>query len=491
MAAATSPRVSRHGRYALSEPIASGGMASVHLARLLGHASFARTVAVKRLHPHLAGNAEVAVMFLDEARLVSRITHPNVVATLDVVADADDVLIIMEYIHGESLARVLRATKGGIPCAVAVALACDLLHGLHAAHEARSDLGIPLEMVHRDVSPQNILIGVDGVARVADFGIAKARVRSAETRDGVIKGKLAYMAPEQLSGGDVDRRTDVFATGAVLWEALTGKSLFVGDNEAELLLRVLTGTVPPPSSAVAALASDHVAGIDAVVLRALSRDPDDRFATADEFAAALQKVVSPAPKADVAAWLLEILGPAIAKRDALVAAFERATATSPDAADAPTAPPAVVVGPRVASDPPRSTTLAMARQPISVAPAERRSKTPYFFAAGLAALGVVAILFATRKPQTAALAAAPPAASVVASPEVASAAQPSTSLVALPAPIAAPPLAKSPVARPKHTTRGNPSSAASSAPPPPADCDPAYTRDESGVIHHKPQCLVE
>ena len=218
------------GRYALHGEIASGGMAVVHFGRLLGPVGFSRPVAIKRLHPQLAREPNVRAMFIDEARLASRIRHPNVVPTLDVVTDGGDLLLVMEYVHGESLQQLLRAVrKRGepVPLRITLAVMTAVLHGLHAAHEATTETGQALNVVHRDVSPQNIMVGVDGVARVLDFGIARATVRLENTREGIVKGKLAYMAPEQLGGVVVDRRAAVYAATVVLWEMLTGKRLFV------------------------------------------------------------------------------------------------------------------------------------------------------------------------------------------------------------------------------------------------------------------------
>ena len=214
------------GRYAVFDRIASGGMATVHFGRLLGPVGFSRTVAIKRLHPQFAKDPEFVAMFLDEARLAARIRHPNVVPTLDVVAHARRALPR----HGVRAGRVARASA---PCVARNAASacpprasrrrscCGALHGLHAAHEAKNERGEPLGIVHRDVSPQNVLVGVDGVARVLDFGVAKARGRMQTTREGQLKGKLAYMAPEQLRGQPATQQSDVYAAAVVLWEALT------------------------------------------------------------------------------------------------------------------------------------------------------------------------------------------------------------------------------------------------------------------------------
>ena len=186
------------GRYVMYDEIASGGMASVHFGRMRGAVGFSRTVAIKSLHPHFARDAEFISMFLDEVRLVSRIKHPNVAAPLDVVLieESAEIFLIMEYIHGETLAGRLQGAllaNVTVPPAVSASIISGALHGLHAAHEATDELGAPLNIVHRDVSPHNIMVGVDGVPRVLDFGVAKAVSRSQSTRQGQLKGKVAYM----------------------------------------------------------------------------------------------------------------------------------------------------------------------------------------------------------------------------------------------------------------------------------------------------------
>src|ERR1700722_14969633 len=225
------------GRYALYAEIASGGMATVHLGRLMGTGGFSRTVAIKRLLPQLARDPDFVAMFMDEARVAARIRHPNVVPTLDVLAADGQLLLVMEYVHGESLGRLLRtlrAERKRVPPAIASAILCGALHGLTAAPEAKSSgEGEPLGIVHRDVSPQNVLVGVDGVARVLDFGIAKAAGRTQTTREGNVKGKFAYMAPEQMNGEAVGRATDVYAAAVCLWETLTGERLFDADTEGQ------------------------------------------------------------------------------------------------------------------------------------------------------------------------------------------------------------------------------------------------------------------
>ncbi|WP_437821174.1 serine/threonine-protein kinase [Sorangium sp. So ce1078] len=323
----------RIGRYLVYSPIASGGMASVHLGRLVGEAGFARTVAVKRLHPQLAEAPEIAESLRDEARIVARIQHPNVVATIDLLIADDEAFLVMDYVRGESLARLLRAARArGAPAPIPIvaSIACGALHGLHAAHEARSESGEPLGIVHRDVSPENVLVGVDGTARLLDFGIAKARGRLSTTRGGQLKGKLAYMSPEQILCADVTRRTDVFAAGVVLWEALAGQRLFDGGDEAALIGAVLERPIPPPSS----LAAHVPPALDAIVLRALERNAEGRYPTARELAIAVEDAVPLASPRAVGEWVEELAGDALARRAARVAEIEGASAAAIDGAPA-------------------------------------------------------------------------------------------------------------------------------------------------------------
>jgi serine/threonine protein kinase len=321
------------GRYAIFAKIASGGMASVHFGRLLGAAGFSRTVAIKRLHPHLAEDPDFLSTMIDEAHVAARVHHPNVVPTLDVVAEGTELLVVMEYVRGESLSRLFRteaARLERIPLPIAIAVAVGALHGLHAAHEATSEHGDPLAIVHRDVSPQNILVGIDGVARVIDFGVAKATGRLQTTRPGVLKGKMAYMAPEQLSGGEVSRRVDIYALGVVLWEVLAGKRLFAGESDEQLVVKILVGAKEPPSQHTPGVPAE----LDAIVMRALSKNPAERFASAREMADALMRVVTPAFPPTVGEWVEALAHDALSRRTAQVAEIESSgVATAAKAAD--------------------------------------------------------------------------------------------------------------------------------------------------------------
>jgi len=312
------------GRYALYSEIAAGGMATVHIGRLLGPVGFARTVAVKRLHPQFAKDPEFVSMFLDEARLAARVQHPNVVATIDVVATDGELFLIMDYVRGESLSKLLRTCKKQgtrVPPRIAASIICGFLHGLHAAHEAKNERGVPINLVHRDVSPQNVLVGADGIPRVLDFGIAKAQGRVQVTRDGQIKGKLAYMPPEQLSGRDVTRAVDIYASAVVMWETLTGERLFKGETEAETLARILRDPVPSASSVVPSLPKEF----DAVLLRALSRDASKRHLTARELAFDLEKCIGVASATEVGEWVENLVGPILSAREDQIAEIEKSS----------------------------------------------------------------------------------------------------------------------------------------------------------------------
>jgi serine/threonine-protein kinase len=309
------------GRYRLYDVIAAGGMATVHYGRLHGELGFARTVAVKRLHSDYARDPEFVAMFMDEARLTMRVQHPNVVQTLDVVAAEGEVLLVMEYVPAVSLGQLLRAASAQgdrVPASVGAKVVVDVLRGLHAAHEANDEAGNPLDIVHRDVSPQNVLVGADGAARVLDFGVAKATGRQQTTREGQVKGKFAYMAPEQITGVCVTRQSDVFAASIVLWEALTGKRLFEAESETALLARVLSAPIPAPST----VASGLDAELDRIVLRGLARDLPARYATARDMALDLEAYARLERPSQVTEWVERLAGEELARRAARVAEIE-------------------------------------------------------------------------------------------------------------------------------------------------------------------------
>jgi serine/threonine-protein kinase len=341
------------GRYAIFDEIASGGMATVYLGRLTGSGGFSRTVAIKRLHPQFAKDPEFVTMFLDEARLAARIRHPNVVPTLDVVAASGELFHVMEFVQGESLSHLARGLKSRgerVPLRILLRIMNDVLQGLHAAHEARDERGVPLCIVHRDVTPQNILVGVDGVARLLDFGVAKAAGRAHTTQDGQIKGKLAYMAPEQLLSSGVTRETDVYAASVVLWEMLTGERLFTGENELDVVAKLLQRDIRPPSR----IAPDVPPVLDALVMRGLDSQTKQRFGSAREMCLALTACgINEATSLEVGEWVERLAAQAIADRSARVAVIESQTELSSSVALRPAAPapagePTVVDRPQAA-----------------------------------------------------------------------------------------------------------------------------------------------
>jgi serine/threonine-protein kinase len=314
----------RLDRFELIAELAVGGMGAVYLARLGGAGGFQRLYAVKRLHDHLAKNNDFVSMFLDEARLAARIHHPNVVPIVEIGVTDTARYLVMEYIEGDTAWHLYnRAVKTGrnVPPRVSLRIALDCLAGLHAAHEMMDDDGEPLDLVHRDVSPHNILVGIDGVSRITDFGIARAATRLAVTQSGQLKGKLAYMAPEQARSEVVDRRADVFSMGICLWEMLAEKRLFKAEFEAETLNRLLYEPIPSLRSIVPSTPVE----IEAVCVKALTRDPDKRFATAAEFADALEQAAKAfdliGTRREVSACVDEILATDLAERRAAVKAW--------------------------------------------------------------------------------------------------------------------------------------------------------------------------
>jgi eukaryotic-like serine/threonine-protein kinase len=500
----------RIGRYAIYSEIAAGGMATVHLGRLIGPVGFSRTVAIKRLHAQFARDQDFVAMFLDEARLAARIQHPNVVQTLDVIVVDGELLLVMEYIAGETLSHLLRDCKKlgkrTSPRVISSVIA-GVLHGLHAAHGAKSERGEPLGIVHRDISPQNVLVGVDGVARVLDFGIAKAATRIQTTRGGQLKGKLSYMSPEQLSGIEADRRTDVFAVGIVLWEALTGRRLFQGNDRGELTGKVMNMPIPAPSEIVPSLPS----ALDAVVLRSLARDRDERFQDAREFAVALEKAASPAIPRQVGEWVEAIVGDRLAARAETVAEIESVSAVltslpgdneptyrdngDPAQRSHPSLPPILMSGIH-------ASTGAGVAEPISQASyaehtasiQSRRRRTLSAVALCCAVLLGVALFALKRRAvppgesPTQVSSVEPPAARPEPPPEAAPAKQPEPAASAEVAADSAAP-APSPALRlPRKRDQPARTSPAETRAPPP-NCSPPYRVDENGIKRLKPECL--
>jgi len=408
-------------------------MATIHLGRLVGPAGFSRLVALKLLQP-LYADEEHYTMLLDEARLSASIRHPNVVQTLDVVHDEKNLCIVMDYVHGVDLATAsVAARRRGerIPPPIAAAIVAGVLHGLHAAHEVRGEDGRPLGLVHRDVSPQNVVVGADGMARVLDFGIAKALHQNHVTVDGRTKGRIAYIAPEQLVGAVVTRQADVYSAGVVLWEALTGRHLFDEPNEAALASRVLEGRVSPPSEVAPGISP----ALDGIVLRAVATERRDRFATAQEMAVELETAVTPATNEEVARWLERIAGDVLETR---TAQSREAESFVPGSSEQET---------------------------------KRRAPVPFKIAtAGLVAIIVSALVIGMMAAHVARRPAAPtvPASTPSSAPSV---------VVVAPSDTAAPPRPSSDTQmRPARTTRA-------------ASCDPPFYFDSKGIKRYKVACL--
>ena len=531
--ATAAPRVV--GRYVLYGEIASGGMATVHFGRLIGPAGFARPVAIKRLHAQFARDPDFVKMFFDEARLAARIAHPNVVPTLDVVSADDEVFLVMDYVRGTSLAQLVRtARRNGerIAPLIAVGVVSGMLQGLHAAHEAKNDRGERLDLVHRDVSPQNVLVGTDGIPRLLDFGVAKASGRLQTTRDGQLKGKLAYMAPEQVRGEPLTRRTDIYAASVVLWEVLTGKRLFYAESEATVLSRVLTGEVLGPSVVVPEVPQP----LDRVVLRGLERDPARRYATAREMAADLETCIGVASATEIGDWVERTAADELRERACHIAEIERTAAETADpmtqvavipgsgAPDAPTpvgkrardlstrvwANSQTTRNERPPVEPSRISSLSS--EPAIATPRNAPRNRVWAIVGVLGGVVLLACLLAFARARFHAPAAAEATRAQAGSGSLAAAIEPQITRIspdiasterrtaiapALPG-VAAPALAKpgsvgSPALSPAapRAARGAAPGAIMNEPAraDPAECNPPYTADSKGHIHFKPNCM--
>ncbi|MBK8253395.1 MAG: protein kinase [Polyangiaceae bacterium] len=364
-------------RYELIGEIASGGMATVYLARLAGVAGFQRFYAIKRLHPHLADEQEFIDMFLDEARLAAGIHHPNVVPILEVGTSEAGYYLVMDYIEGDTLSGVMaRATATGmLPRHVGLRIMIDALHGLHAAHELTDSSGEHVDLVHRDCSPQNILVGVDGSSRITDFGVARASSRLSTTRSATVKGKLAYLSPEQATGQPLDRRSDLFGMGVILWEVLVGRRLFRADTDGATLSRILVDPIPLASE----LASDVPELLARAVARALQRDMRERYSSAADMADAIEAAVRETgdpecyvgSSRDVAAFMRDAFGADISLRRDVVRNW---TAQSSDTGDGPNSQQPRRVG--LPSQPVRRSGIEADREAPSDAPVSASTVRP-------------------------------------------------------------------------------------------------------------------
>jgi eukaryotic-like serine/threonine-protein kinase len=310
----------RLGRYELLVPIASGGMAVVYLARSTGVGGFEREVAVKLIHAHLRDDPDFVTAILDEARLAGRIRHPNVVPVVDVGDDVSGAFIVMDYVEGDALSSIvrgLRARSDRVPLEIALRILDDTLRGLHAAHELTDADGVLLNVVHRDVTPHNILVGLDGVTRLTDFGIAKAAARLGNTSSGRVKGKIAYMSPEQARGQELDRTCDVWAAGVVAWELFAGRRLYDGANDAAVLMRVLEERPPLLHQSIKGIPP----ALDEALALALTVDAGKRYPSAEAFSCALAEMargagLAAADPRDVGRYLAPLVAPKLEQRRA-------------------------------------------------------------------------------------------------------------------------------------------------------------------------------
>ena len=317
-------RPARSSRYELLVKIGSGATATVYVARrsaaTSGSSQFSRLVAVKRAHPHLVDDAAARRTLLEEARMASGIHHANVAAVQDLEESEDDLLLVMDYVEGGSLAELLEAdTKTPLPPAVAVRIVLDVAAGLSAVHEWVGDDGSPLGLLHRDVSPQNVLVGIDGTTKLTDFGLARL-VHGAESSrtTGQMQGKAAYVAPEYVDGAPYTVACEVFALGVVLWETVACRRLFRGANEADTLRRVMAAEAPPLSKVVPKVGT----ALDALLEKALAKSPDRRFPTVRAFLDALQAAARKndlmAISSEVGSCVRDRIGPALEDRKSVV-----------------------------------------------------------------------------------------------------------------------------------------------------------------------------
>ncbi len=489
-------RLLEHGRYALYDALGAGAAASVHLGVSRGRQSY--PVAIKRLHEGLARDSTAVARLFDEVRLSRHIVHPNVVKVIDFVSDGVVVLAIMDYFHGEPLSRLLNDTRRRqvrVPVTIAAAIARDMLRGLQAAHEARDESGMLLSIVHRDATPENVLVGADGTAKITDFGVAKADGRLISTTDGGVRGKIAYLAPEQV-GGEVSAQTDVYAAGLVLWEMLAGERPLQGGTEAELLVQVLSGDVPAIRTRVEGIS----ATLEIVLARATAKSPDRRYASAALFADAIERAVPVATPGQLAAWVRDLAGERLSHREELIRnmlAEEEHQERHSYLPAANSSPSLSYIPIPFASGPPTDSRIVLmptspgVALPMRSAPPPRGStaRNVALVVAALAMVGVGVAWGSQVLPKQAAHTdpgavevdagiAAPPASVVVAPAAVDASA---VAVLADAGSVSAPEPVATPAQSPGVNTR--PKTAA------PRNCDPPWVLDAKGIRRYKPQCM--
>jgi serine/threonine protein kinase len=505
------------GKYRVVSPLGQGGTADVYLAVADGPSGFRKLVVLKVLKKSLSDDPEFRAMFLSEAQLAARLCHPNIVQTNEVLELEGTPTMVMEYLEGQPLSQVIiRGREGGFTLAMQLRVLVDALNGLHAAHELADYDGTPLGVVHRDVSPHNLFVTFEGQAKVLDFGIAKLERSLVETEVGTIKGKLRYMAPEQLAGEKLDRRADVYAAGVILWEALVGERMWKGCSEQEIRSRVQAGDLPTPQG----VRPEVVSSLDRICCRALSLRPSDRYPTAldlaDDLEPCLSELGSPVSRREIGATVAKLFEDVRARtREAIERKLGRTSLTRPAVAAADSGEV-----PAIASDP---------ALPTSAPSTARRPRRLIVLAAAGATFTVLLLLGAWRS-GIFARGDSPPLelSPMVRSPPPASSATPTPRApVAPPTPDqrlvghdvpqtagrtakgmdAAPQPAARPAAHPAVTRRKSrdlaasstakrqervmapPPAATASPPPPPNDCDRPFFVDADGIKKFRPECM--
>lgn len=459
--------------------IGAGGMANVHLARLRGPLDFERIVAVKRLHASLTADPLFVAMLVDEARVCSAIRHASVVPVLELRVEGTEVQLVLEYVHGDSLARLCPLSGEGYPEGLVAAIAVDVLQALQAVHDARSPKGRALGVVHRDVSPQNVLLGVDGVVRLTDFGIARAASRLQSTAQGQRKGKLGYMAPEQLLEQPVDARADLYACSVVLWELLAGQRLFPSTDPGHVLARA-TRAVPFEN-----LDTGLDARLVAIVRRGLESDPSSRFHSAWEMAETIESLAIAWPRSRVASWVRANATAELERREEMMTgacppSSRGAGAFLPGHGD----PDATTTGTPLASS--------------SGAPVVSRRAEPWKFGLVGAVLGALLSMVGMvwvgplRAPSPHPALASATGITNTPSPELApsalSSGSQSAESMSVPRPVLGAPVSSA--ARPSaHLPRKALPVPSSPAGPARSGCNPPYTLTPDGVRAYKPDCL--
>jgi eukaryotic-like serine/threonine-protein kinase len=275
------------GKYRILLELGEGGTATVHLAVARGPSGFNKLVVLKVPKAVIAADPSVSAMFLTEARLSARLNHRNIVQTNEIAEDGGRPVIVMEYLEGKPLSEIVTRARDRLPLWTHLRILADALGGLQYAHDATDFDGVSLNVVHRDMTPHNVFVTYDGQVKILDFGIAKLERSRDKTDTGIVKGKLRYMPPEQISGEEVDRRTDIYAVGIMLWEAAAGRQIFEGERERVIMNRVLNGELPKPSD----VKGDVDPELERITMKALEAEPNDRYATASELQADLEALL--------------------------------------------------------------------------------------------------------------------------------------------------------------------------------------------------------